>query len=641
MIDRILILLLFATALAASPARADTASVQTAWRLLDYIAVDYQGAVQDGEVISQTEFAEMTEFAASAHERINELPPSSARADLQHRAAALQTLIASKALATTVAATARSLAGDLIKAYPITLAPAKPLNFARGQALYTQNCLSCHGANGDGKGPAALGLVPPAIAFSDKNRARERSVFALYQVIEQGISGTSMASFGVLPPEDRWDLALYVGAFAFPESAADEGRRIWQEKATLRADINLEKLVSLTPASLANEIGETQADAITAYLRRHPAAVQEPTTGPLTLARTRLDEALTAYANGARKAAADLALSAYLDGFEPVEPILAVRDNALKIRIEGAMGMLRARIAKGLSPDEVRKQAAVLNTLFAQAEAALARHEASAGSSFFGAFTILLREGLEALLIVVAMLAFLRKVERKDALPYVHGGWIAALVAGVLTWGVGTYLIGISGASRELTEGFGSVLAAIVLLWVGIWMHRKSNAQAWQCYVCDQLTHALKRRSAWFLFGLSFIVVYREVFETILFYAAIWNQGNGAAVLAGGATAMLALLAVAAVMLRYGRVLPIGKFFACSSVLIALLAVVLTGKGVAALQEAGYLPIHPLASFPRIEILGMFPTCEGIIAPLAMVLFLAIGFGYNHRLAQRAGPPTN
>ena len=641
MIDRILILLLFATALAASPARADTASVQTAWRLLDYIAVDYQGAVQDGEVISQTEFAEMTEFAASAHERINELPPSSARADLQHRAAALQTLIASKALATTVAATARSLAGDLIKAYPITLAPAKPLNFARGQALYTQNCLSCHGANGDGKGPAALGLVPPAIAFSDKNRARERSVFALYQVIEQGISGTSMASFGVLPPEDRWDLALYVGAFAFPESAADEGRRIWQEKATLRADINLEKLVSLTPASLANEIGETQADAITAYLRRHPAAVQEPTTGPLTLARTRLDEALTAYANGARKAAADLALSAYLDGFEPVEPILAVRDNALKIRIEGAMGMLRARIAKGLSPDEVRKQAAVLNTLFAQAEAALARHEASAGSSFFGAFTILLREGLEALLIVVAMLAFLRKVERKDALPYVHGGWIAALVAGVLTWGVGTYLIGISGASRELTESFGSVLAAIVLLWVGIWMHRKCNAQAWQCYVCDQLTHALKRRSAWFLFGLSFIVVYREVFETILFYAAIWNQGNGAAVLAGGATAMLALLAVAAVMLRYGRVLPIGKFFAYSSVLIALLAVVLTGKGVAALQEAGYLPIHPLASFPRIEILGMFPTCEGIIAPLAMVLFLAIGFGYNHRLAQRAGPPTN
>ena len=203
MIDRILILL-FAAVLVASPTRAEAASVQTAWRLLDYIAVDYPGAVRDGKVISLTEFTEMTEFAASAHERINELPPSSARADLQHRAVALQTLIAGKAPATTVAATARSLAADLIKAYPITLAPVNPLDFARGQALYTQNCLICHGANGDGKGPAALGLVPPPpIAFTDKARARERSVFALYQVIEQGITGTSMASFSVLPPQDR------------------------------------------------------------------------------------------------------------------------------------------------------------------------------------------------------------------------------------------------------------------------------------------------------------------------------------------------------------------------------------------------------------------------------------------------------
>ncbi len=351
MICRILILWLFATVLAVSLARAETASVQTAWRLLDYIAVDYPGAVHDGAVISEAEFAEMTEFAASAHERINELPPSSARADLQHRAVALQTLIANKAPATTVAATARTLAADLIKAYPITLAPVKPLDFARGQTLYTQNCLSCHGANGDGNGPAALGLVPPPIAFTDKHRARERSVFALYQVIEQGIPGTSMASFGVLPPEDRWDLALYVSAFAFPESAADEGRRIWQENATLRADINLEKLVGLTPASLANEIGETKADAITAYLRRHPAAVQEPAindrsahAGPHPPGRG-VDRLRN---EGARKAAADLALSAYLDGFEPVEPMLAVRDNALKIRIEGAMGTLRANIAKGL-----------------------------------------------------------------------------------------------------------------------------------------------------------------------------------------------------------------------------------------------------------------------------------------------------
>ncbi len=534
MINRVLILLLLAFELIVSPARAETATVQTAWRLLDYLAVDYRGAVRDGEVISPIEFAEMTEFAATAHAMIAALPASGAKADLQRRATGLRKLIAEKAPDETVATTARALAADLIKAYPVTLAPVTPPDFARGRALFAQNCMSCHGAKGDGKGPAALGLVPPPTAFTDKSRARERSVFALYQVIEQGLPGTSMASFAGLPPQERWDLALYVSAFAYPESLAAEGRRIWQEDAARRTGINLEKLVGMTPASLASEIGEARADAVTAYLRRDPDVVREPITGSLALARTRVDEALTAYANGSRKAAADLALSAYLDGFEPVEPILAVRDNALKIRIEDAMGLLRASIVKGAPPDELRDQGNTLHALFAQAEAALGRDEASVGSSFFGAFTILLREGLEAFLIVVAMLAFLRKVERKDALPYVHGGWIVALVAGLLTWGAGAYLIGISGASRELTEGFGSILAAVILLWVGIWMHGKSNAQAWQCYICSQMTNVLKRRSAWLLFGLSFIVVYREVFETILFYAAIWNHGNSAAVLAGG-----------------------------------------------------------------------------------------------------------
>ncbi len=635
MIDRILILLLFATALAASPARADTASVQTAWRLLDYIAVDYQGAVQDGKVVSKTEFTEMTEFAASAHKRIAALPASHAKADLQRRAVSLQTLIAGKAPAATVAATARALAADLIKAHPVPLAPAKTPVFDRGQALFTQNCASCHGLNGDGKGPASVSLQPPPTAFADKDRARERSVFAFYQVLEQGIEGTSMASLAGLPSQDRWDVALYASAFAYPTSAAAEGERIWKGDAALRARINMENLIGMTPASLANEIGEAKADAVTAYLCRSPAAVLEPTAGPLTLARTRLDEALTAYAKGDRKGATDLALSAYLDGFEPVEPILSARDNALVVRLEGTMGALRAGIANGLPLDEVRRQVGMLDALFTDAESVLARVAASAGASFFGAFTILLREGLEALLIVVAMLAFLRKVERNDALPYVHGGWVAALGAGGLTWIVATYFISISGASRELTEGFGSVFAAIVLLWVGVWMHGKSNAKAWQCYICDKLNHAINGRSAWFLFDLSFLVVYREVFETILFYAAIWNQGNGGAVLAGGAAAVVALLATAWMMMRYSRALPIDRFFAYSSVLVAVLAVVLIGKGVTALQEAGYLPIHPLADFPRIAILGLFPSREGIIAPLAMIFFLAIGFGYNNRKTEK------
>src|SRR3546814_6994487 len=137
-------------------------------------------------------------------------------------------------------------------------------------------------------------------------------------------------------------------------------------------------------------------------------------------------------------------------------------------RIEGAMGEFRTAIGRGEPADVLASKSAVIEGLFADAETVLSPDAASDASTFIGALTILLREGLEALLIVVAMIAFLRKADRPEVLPYVHGGWIAALVAGGATWAVAPYAISISGASRELTEGFGSPFAAVVLVSVGI-----------------------------------------------------------------------------------------------------------------------------------------------------------------------------
>ncbi|MGB3865601.1 MAG: cytochrome c/FTR1 family iron permease [Xanthobacteraceae bacterium] len=617
-----------------SPASAETTSAQTAWRLLDYIAVDYPEAVQNGQVVNQTEFDEMVEFSATAAKLIGELPASPAKDDLSKQAASLEKIIAAKSPAPAIATAARGLAADLIKAYPVPLAPTIPPDIARGAALYAQNCASCHGVTGNADGPQAKDLDPPAIAFTDEARARERSVFALYQVIEQGLDGTSMASFADLPPQDRWALAFYAGSLAYPESKAAGGKALWDNDADLRKRLDLEKLAGTMPSALAAEIGEDKTQQLIAYLRRHPEAAAAQTTGTLALARTKLNEALAAYTRGDRKAATDLALSAYLDGFEPVEAVLSAHDNALMIRVEGAMANLRAGIARGEPVETVKERVATLDGLFAETERALDSGEASTASAFIASFTILVREGLEALLIVIAMIAFLAKADRRDVLPYVHGGWVAALVAGAATWAAATWLVTISGASRELTEGFGGVFAALVLLWVGIWMHGKSNAEVWQRYIRDKLGRALNRRSAWFLFALAFVVVYREVFETILFYAAIWSQGNGGAVVAGGAAAIVVLAVIALVMMRYSRRLPIGKFFAYSSALIAVLAVVLIGKGTGALQEAGYLPITPWPGFPRNEFLGVYPTRETIIAQLAMIAMLALGFAWNRRSEQ-------
>ena len=244
-----------------------------------------------------------------------------------------------------------------------------------------------------------------------------------------------------------------------------------------------------------------------------------------------------------------------------------------------------------------------------------------------------MREGVEALLIVIGMIAFLRKAERRDVLPYVHAGWIGALLAGGVTWAIATYAVSISGAEREVTEGLSALFAAIVLLSVGIWMHQKSTAGRWQQYLQEKMSAALTRRSATFLFVLSFVAVYREVFETILFYAAMWNEQDSSAILAGLGLGLVVLAVIAFALLRLGTRLPIGQFFRFSSILIAVLAVVLVGKGVAALQEAGWIS-QALAAVPQIEWLGLYPTWQSILAQLAVAAIAIFGFVANARGAK-------
>jgi high-affinity iron transporter len=569
----------------------------------------------------------MQEFSATAAEKLRTLSDKPEKAGLIAQAAKLQEAIARKAPPAEVASIARSLGQALLAAYPVAMAPSATPDLGRGAKLFGEHCASCHGANGAADTPIARQLDPPPVDFTDRLRASERSPFALYQVIDQGLEGTAMSGFSGLPEDDKWALAFHSSRLAYPEALAEEGKRLWESDPELRTLVpDLESLSGLSERALANRLDPAKAAALIAYFRTHPEALVADSATSLDLARQKLRESLEAYRVGDRDKAKALALSAYLDGFEPVEPVLATRDGELMKQVEQAMSGFRVSIARNQPEAALRQQLAETEQLLDQAEAALAPEAATEISTFLGAFTILLREGLEALLVVIAMIAFLRKAERVEALPYVHGGWIAALVAGAATWAVATYAIGISGASRELTEGFGSLLAALILLSVGIWMHGKSQADEWRRYIREKLQHALSRGSAWFLFGLAFLVVYREVFETILFYAALWTPDNGMTVLAGALSAIVLLAIIAWAMLRYSRTLPIAAFFKFSAILIAVLAVVLAGKGVGALQEAGLIPITPLSGVPRITFLGLFPTLEAVGAQLLMLAALVIGF---------------
>ena len=619
-------------------AAAQSNEVETAWRLLDYVAVDYSGAVRDGKVISPSEYAEMREFANSVEEKVAALPDQPAKAALVGESGRFSALIARKASPQEVAAAARALGAHLLSAYPVPLGPKQAPDLARGAQLFQQNCASCHGASGDAKTPVARQLDPPPIAFADRDRASQRSPFALYQVIDQGLEGTAMQSFALLPDKDKWALAFEASRFAYPDSLVRQGKRIWDSEPDVRSKVpDLDALSSLSEVQLAKQIGAEKAGPVIAYLRANPAALVAKAS-TLGVARARLNESLAAYRAGNRDDAKRLALAAYLDGFEPVEPMLGARNPTLLATVEREMGQLRASIAANRNADEVGAQVASIQSLFDQAEASLAPDQASNASAFIGALTILLREGLEALLIVVAMLAFLNKAERPELTRPVHAGWIGALGAGVLTWWVATRMIGVSGASRELTEGFGSLLAAAILLFVGIWMHGKAQAGQWQRYVREKLHKALAQDSRWFLFSLAFIAVYREVFETILFFTAMAADGGIGSLIAGGLVGLALLGAIAVAMLRFSRRLPIGKFFAYSSALVAILAVVLAGKGVAALQEAGLIAIHPLAAIPRVSMLGLFPTLQGVAAQLATLLALLAGFVWNRWSSRSLAP---
>ena len=598
------------------------------WQLLDYVAVDYGGAVTNGAVASEGEYAEMLDFTDNATKQVQLLPSHAAKDAIAAAISDLRAAVVRKADAAEVARLAHRANTLLIAAYPIPVAPKALPDLARGASLYTAQCATCHGVNGAGDGPLAANLDPKPIAFTDPERSRSRSLMALYQVVSQGVAGTSMASFAALPDEDRWALAFYIGSLSHDDAMRSRGEQFWNKDATVKARFpDIAAVTTLTEAAAAEAMPKDAARDVTAYLRTHPAAVDAGKPSGLALARTLLKQSLAALHAGDQATATKLGLSAYLDGFEPIEPTVGARNKALLTAVEDAMLNYRSAVAKG-STEQADAAATKLDRLFAEVDAELGATQADPTTTFVGALTILLREGVEALLIVVGMIAFLKKAERRDVLRHVHAGWVSALVAGAMTWVVATYLVAISGASREVTEGVGSVFAALVLLSVGLWMHQKSSAGRWQAYLTQKMSAAMTRRSAWALFALSFIAVYREVFETVLFYSALAADGNGGALLAGFLTAIALLAVIAWVLLRTSARMPIGKFFSITSIFVAVLAVILIGKGVAGLQEAGWVGVDPIWA-PRIDLLGVYPTSETVVAQIVVLVIALGGFGFN------------
>lgn len=628
--------LFFLTLALAAPALAETAdwrgTAQTALHLLDYVGVDYPEFVRDGEVLDPGEYQEQLEFAGKVVTLLRVLPERPELAQLIADAEALERMVKAKAPGPGVATASADLRWALIGAYSLVVTPKSAPDLARGKQLYGENCASCHGAGGRGDGLAGKGLDPAPADFTDAARIAQRSAYGLYNTITLGVGGTGMAAYRQLTDDDRWALAFFVSQFAVTPSQLALAEAAWKSVPHTTAFANLENVATLSNDEIAARFGPDAARA-QLWLRAHPEALAAVALSPIQFTVATLRESLDAYRSGNTVVAQQLALTAYLEGFELIEASLDSVDAPLRTQIERELMDYRSQLASSASVDAVERQLDGTMDLLKTAEQTLESNHLGAGALFTASLLILLREGLEAILVLAAIIAFLVKSGRRDALSWVHLGWVTALIAGAATWFAATYVISISGASREMTEAVSALCAAAVLLYVGIWLHSKANARSWQEFLREQVGGALGRRTLWALASVSFLAVYRELFEIVLFYEALWAQAGdvGAGPLLAGvgvAAAMLALIGWG--VFRYGLRLPIDRFFTATAAVLAVLAVIFLGQGVSALQEAGAIGVNRIA-FIRVPGLGIFPTVQTLAAQAAGVLVIVGSFAWASR----------
>lgn len=271
-------------------------------------------------------------------------------------------------------------------------------------------------------------------------------------------------------------------------------------------------------------------------------------------------------------------------------------------------------------------------------------------SSAGQAFLILIREGLEALLVVAAVIAYLVKSGNKRFAKWIYLGVVAGLAGSGLVAVLFTFLFGGSGPIQEISEGVCALIATLMLLWTSNWMLNKSSVEAWNNYIRNKTEAAVAGAQNKVESGqglglgmiaslamLSFLAVFREGAETVIFYESIYSMSQDAHGMWVGGLAAAAVLIVIFLILRFTSVkIPIGPFFLVTSILMAVLVVIFAGGGIHALIEGDLIEGTYLSTVPTNDWIGLYPYVETItaqvIAAIAVVVLFVVGFIKKHRM---------
>lgn len=603
---------------------------ETVIHLLDYIARDYSEGVKNGLVINEQEYSEMLEFSRQAYDLTEQgtfLPEENLQLLINLKQ--LKRIIQEKKSAKEISDLARQIRNTILEITGIATAPQHWPSAKLGKKLYANNCASCHGSKGFGNGELGQDLDPTPTNFHESELMGQVSPFQAYNTIKLGVNGTSMRSFSELTEAQLWDLAFYVKSLRFEETETDT--------TTLRANFNkaiskvtLKEVATLSDEQLLKILAEKSNNSILELKAlRLLAPTGQELNNSLAIATEKLNDALKNYTDGNKSLARSNALSAYLEGIEPVEARLMAKDQALTIAIEQQMLNVRQTIEQDKGKEILKAETNKALALIIQADELMKNHRLNYWLTFFLSASIMLREGLEAFLILAVVLALIRTSGVKKALPWLHGGWIAAVILGVTGWFLSDFIIQFGGKNREIMEGLVSLFAVLILLFVGFWLHNHSHAKKWKEFIEDKIGRYLQKDKMFGLAAFSFMVVFREAFEVILFLQAI-NLGskpeNKSAIGLGVLAAIGCIALMVFLYLKYSKRIPVRQLFQYSSWIIILLAIILMGKGFHSLQESGWISVTGFTWLFRIDWLGIYPTLETILSQITLVIVIFITY---------------
>ena len=266
--------------------------------------------------------------------------------------------------------------------------------------------------------------------------------------------------------------------------------------------------------------------------------------------------------------------------------------------------------------------------------------ESGGWAMFLQAFLILLREGIEAILVLVGIIAYLGRAGHEKELSTVYNWAIAGIIMSFVTAYLFVEVLDnttTTGSGREIIEGCTALFAVLVLLGTSAWMGGKSNAKAWKSYIDKQVKLTLSTGKSRALGAAVFLAVYREGAEVILFYQALFNNAVGDVdmIWAGFVTACVALALIFFLMQRGALRIPIGPFFKVTSAFMFILAVTFLGGGLKELQEADVISTSVIEAVPvpSIDLLGLYPTYETIVPQILLILAAVAMVSYKKRSA--------